>query len=498
MQIGKREVDVADILAIVKRRAWWIAAPVVLGPLVGFLATYLVKPRFTSEAMVLVEPQRVPDRFVTPIVTEQMNSRLATIREQIMSRSRLQPIIERFGLFHEDGGKVSFEELLDRTRKLIEISSIHTDAGSAGFRIAFTWHDRALAQQVCREIMSIFMEQSLKIREQHAADTTEFLTRQLEDAKQKLDQQDSMLAAFKTKHIGQLPTDEARNIQMLATSTTRMETLTQGIAAARQQRMVQESLLAQATPSATGEYVIPSSTEAQREIENLQGQLASLRSRYTEDHPDVRKLKHQIDILRGVPEQAKSDKPLSPRAPVPESPQVAQIRMAIRLIDDDIRAKTEEQASVQRSMRQYESNVQVTPTVEEQFKALTRDYQTALQFYNDLLSKKTQSEMATDLERRQQGEQFRVMDPPNLPEKPTFPKKPAFIGGGFVLGLGVGLGLAVLLELRNNFIRTEADVSSGLQLPVLAVVHYVSTKERLRSQRISKREVSQLIADSHV
>jgi polysaccharide chain length determinant protein (PEP-CTERM system associated) len=494
MQIGNRTIDLAELLAILKRRAWWIAVPAILGPMIGFGTTYLVQPRYTSEAMVLVEPQRVPDRFVAPIVTEQINSRLATIREQIMSRSRLQPIIERFGLFHEDNGKVPTEELLDRTRKLIEISSIHTEAGSSGFRIAFTWHDRLLAQQVCREIMSIFMEQSLKIREQHAEDTTEFLAKQLEIAKQKLDQQDSLLAAFKTKHLGQLPTDEGRNMQMLATLTSRMETLTQSIAAARQQRMVQESLLAQAAPSATGEYVLPSSNEAQREIETLQAQLANLRSKYTEDHPDVKKLKHQIEILKGIPQPAEADRTQPRAAAVPESPEVAHIRMAIRLIEDDIKEKSQEQARIQRSMREYENNIQYTPTVEEQFKALTRDYQTASGFYSDLLSKKAQSEMATDLERRQQGEQFRVMDPPNLPEKATFPKKPAFVGGGFVLGLGLGFGLALLLELRHNFIRTEADVASCLKLPVLGVVQYVSINGKSRSQAVSKREISQAIS----
>lgn len=493
MQIGNRELDVSEMLAIVKRRAWWLLVPAILGPFIGFGVTYLVQPRYTSEAMVLVEPQRVPDRFVTPIVTEQMNSRLATIREQIMSRSSLEPIMERFGLFHEDAGKVPVEELLDRTRKLIEISSIHTEAGSSGFRIAFTWRDRALAQQVCREIMSIFMEQNLKIREQHAEDTTEFLTRQLDDAKQKLDQQDALLAAFKTKHLGQLPTDEARNMQMLGTLTSRMEALTQSISAARQQRMVQESLLAQAKPSETGEYILPSSSEAQREIETLQAQLANLRSKYTEDHPDVKKLEHHIELLRGAPERPETSKAAPQPGPVAESPQVAQIRMAIRLIDEDIREKTQEQSRIQQSIRGYEGAIKVTPSVEEQFKALTRDYQTALGFYTDLLAKKTQSEMATDLERRQQGEQFRVMDPPSLPEKATYPKKPAFIGGGFIFGLGIGVGLALLLELRHNFVRTEEDVARCLHLPVLGIIHDLSTTENSRLQGISGPGIGQTV-----
>ncbi|KAA6458319.1 lipopolysaccharide biosynthesis protein [Acidobacteria bacterium AB60] len=494
MHLGNRELGPSELLAMLKRRAWWIIAPIVVGPLVGLATTYLVQPRYTSEAMVLVEPQRVPDRFVTPIVTEQINSRLATIREQIMSRSRLQPIIERFGLFREDTGKIPVEEILDRMRKLIEISPIRTEAGSSGFRIAFTWRDRLLAQQVCNEIMSIFMEQSLKIREQHAEDTTEFLSRQVDDAKQKLDQQDSILAAFKTRHLGQLPTDEARNMQMLATLTSRMETLTQTIASARQQRMVQESLLAQATPNATGASVAAGSMEAQREIEALQTQLAQLRSRYTEDHPDVKKLKYQIELLKGTSQHTEVAASPSADHPVLPSPQVAQIRMAIRLIDDDIKEKTQEQARIQRGMREYESNIQITPTVEEQFKALTRDYQTALGFYNDLLAKKAQSEMATDLERRQQGEQFRVMDPPNLPEKATFPKKPAFVGGGFLLGLGIGIGLALLLELRQDFIRTEADIADHLELPLLGVVQYVSVKEKSDPRDVARRDMRQAVS----
>jgi polysaccharide chain length determinant protein (PEP-CTERM system associated) len=479
--LGQRQLTFDEAMAMVRRRIWWIIIPTVLTPVIALLVTFKLKPRYTSQALVLVEQQKVPDAFVTSVVTEQLNVRLLTMQEQILSRTRLQPIIERFSLFRDQIGKASMEELVEQTRKAITVTPIRGDPsgrGLPGFHIAFTAENPRLAQQVCTEIMSMFMEENLKIREQRAQGTTDFLSKQLDEAKRKLDEQDAKLAEFKSKHLGQLPTDDQRNLQMLGALGQQLDAVNQALSSAHQQKTMLESQLAQAQANwLSAQSSTSNPTDLQRQIEALQAQLTSLQGRYTEGHPDVVKTRSQLQRLTKKLEEART-------APVPEKPadlaleppQIAQLRVSIRLVQDSIRQRTLEQDALKREISTYQQRIQMTPRVEEGHKALTRDYETALLFYQDLLRKKTQSEMATDLERRQQGEQFRVMDPPNLPERPTFPKRPLFAGGGLVVGLGVGLGLTLLLEFRDRALRTEKDVEFYLGLPTLALMPEVSLR----------------------
>jgi uncharacterized protein involved in exopolysaccharide biosynthesis len=198
-----------------------------------------------------------------------------------------------------------------------------------------------------------------------------------------------------------------------------------------------------------------------------------LLSKYTETHPDVVRLKNDIEKLK---EKISAQATSHPAGPVkeakvgPEPAQIQQLRAQLAGIEQAIRDKQRSQAKIQAEIEKYQGRIQLSPTVEAQYKALTRDHDAALNFYNDLLSKRNQSEMATDLERKQQGEQFRVLDPPNLPEKPTFPDRRKFAGGGLAAGLALGVAMVFALEFLNKCIRNEKDVLFYLQLPTLATV----------------------------
>jgi polysaccharide chain length determinant protein (PEP-CTERM system associated) len=435
--------------------------------------------RHTSRTLVLVEQQKVPESFVRPVVTDAVDQRLGTMKEQILSRTRLQPIIERFGLFKEDASKVPAEELMERMRKAIEVTPIRPviDTGRPlpGFTIAFTAADPRLAQQVCAEITSMFMEENLRIRQQRAEGTTQFLEKQLEEAKGKLDEQDKKLAAFKSRYIGQLPGQEQTNLNLLMGLNTQLEAVTQALNRSQQDKAYMESLLAQqvATWQAAQTGTNPETLEQQ--LAKLQNDLVTLEARYTPDHPDIIKTRNDIGQLQKKIEEAKSaaknkGAQKSDTALLAEPPQIQQFRNQIHQAAENIREQTREQERLQHQVKIYQSRVQLSPVVEQQYKELTRDHQTALAFYDDLLAKKTSSEIATDLERRQQGEQFRVMDPADLPEKPTFPNRPLFAAGGLAAGLGLGLGITMLLELRDKSLRTERDVEFSLKLPTLALI----------------------------
>ena len=494
--LGDRELNLHDYLAIARRRMWWLVLPTVIFPIITYLVSLRVPNRYTSQTTVLVDQQKVPDSFVKPVVTEDLNGRLATMQEQILSRTRLQPMIERFGLFKSDEGKVPMEVLVDRMRKLITVTPIRANDGlrrgdMPGFSISFTAENARLAQQVCTEITSMFVSENLKAREQSAVGTTEFLTSQLDEAKRQLDSQDSKLAQFKMKYSGQGPEYEQTNLSMLATLNTQLQATTQTLARAQQDKTYSESLLAQQSAAWQASRAGTNPDTLDHQLSVLQAQLVTLQSRYTEDHPDIIKLKREIAKLKkALAENASASDALSKdvkKVGVNEPPELQQLRLQIHQLDSVVKERAAEQQMLRQQIGLYQSRVQLSPRVEEEYKQLTRDYTTAQKFYDDLLQKKTQSEMATNLERRQQGEQFRVMDPPNLPETPTYPKRWQFTGFGVLGGFGFGLAAVVILEFRDKLMRTEHDVLHYLQLPTLALVPPVGANAARRAPNGNKR-----------
>jgi polysaccharide chain length determinant protein (PEP-CTERM system associated) len=482
--VGTQDMNLQDILGMLRRRMWWIIVPTVILPVVAYLVSGTLPFRYTSTTLVLVEQQKVPDAFVKSTVTEQLNTRLATMQEQILSRTRLQPILERFGLFKDDVGKKPMEDLVDRLRRNIQVNPIQANLG-LGFTISFTADNPRLAQQVCAEITSMFIEENLKAREQISQGTTDFLSNQLDDAKRKLDEMDAKLAAFKQKYMGQLPGQEQGNMQMITTLNSQLDAVTQQLGRAQQDRTYLSSMLAQQeaqwkqmqTQSAQG-TPIATPHDLEQQIASLQANLTALESRYTDEYPDVVKTKAQLAALQKKLDASKSAPAPSTDEPkektlLPVPKELMALRLQSKMLDDSIKNKATEQVRLQGEVRKYEAKLQLAPAVEEQYKGLTRDHDTALNFYTQLLSKKSESEMATDLEKRQQGEQFKVMDPPNLPERPTFPNRPAFAMGGGATGLAIGVGIAFLLELKEKVIRSERDVEVFLQLPTLVAVPWV-------------------------
>lgn len=476
--LGHRALTMQDYSAILKRRWWIIAIPAVVFPIVGYGITFLVQPQYVSQTLVLVEQQKVPDSYVKPVITEDLSGRLATMREQILSRSRLQPIIERFNLFANS--KMSMDDRIDQTRKNIEIKPIQSEiartGGLPGFFIAFTAGDARTAQLVCGEIQSLFVSENLSDRQASAAGTTDFLKSQLADAKAKLDEQDARLAKFQETYVGKLPGAEASNINMLTTLNTQLDAATQALARMEQDKSYAESLLVmqQSQSAQVSEHGGLAPQTEQLELQQLQAQEADLTSRYTDDYPDVVSVRRKIKELQQ--QMAKAPAPasaLNASTPKPtDSMAVQQLRAQLRAMEQGIAQKRRDQAAIQAQLRLYQERVASSPAVEEEYKSITRDNQTAQAFYDDLLNKMNQSKMATDLERRQQGEQFRVMDEPNLPEAPSSPKRPVFVMGGLAAGVGLGLLIIAILEYMDTALRNERDVWAFTKLPTLGVIAF--------------------------
>jgi polysaccharide chain length determinant protein (PEP-CTERM system associated) len=488
--LGHRALTFQDYTTILKRRWWIIAIPAIIFPLVGFAITFLVQPEYLSQTLVLVEQQKVPESYVKAVVTEDLSGRLASMKEQILSRSRLQPIIERFNLFANAG--LSMDDRIDKTRKNIGITPIQSEIartnGLPGFFISFRANDPRTAQLVCGEIQSLFVSENLSDRAASAAGTTEFLKGQLADAKAKLDEQDAKLRKFQQTYVGKLPGAEASNINMLTTLNTQLDAATQAIARLEQNKSYVESMASlqqQNQASQAGEHGSSTPQAQQVELQQLLSQEADLTSRYTDDYPDVVSVRRKIKELRD-----KMDKAPAPAAPTAAStPKPAdtmaalQLRAQLKAMDQEIAMKKRDQAAIQAQLHLYQERVASSPEVEEEYKAITRDNQTAQTFYDDLLNKIQTAKMATDLEKRQQGEQFRVMDEPNLPEAPFSPKRSVYIAGGFAIGLGLGLLIVGTLEYLDTAVRSERDIWAFTKLPTLGVIAFNGEPELINSRR---------------
>ena len=470
------EIGIADAKRVLGRFWWILPITIISGTIIGLAAALVLPKKYTSTTLVLVEQPTVPTDYVKPVVTADLSNRLASMKQKILSRSRLQPIIEKFSLYPNEQAKLPMDDRVDRLRQAIDVGLMEPMSGSGGrapgFRVGVTFDNPRTAQQICSELTSMFMEENITGRVHQANETTSFLSRQLEEAKAKLDEQDSAVADFKRRHMGSLPEEAQTNMSLWTGMSSQLEANTQALLRTQEDKTTSEAALAQMETawksSQTGHN--PESMELQ--LAALQEQLTGLLTRYTPQHPDVAKLQGQIDQLKLRIAETPKNTPVDENkgASKIEPPQIQQQRARIRQDIITIADLSKQQEAIQAKIKVLQERVQSTPAIEQEFKEVTRNYQTALEFYNDLLRKRQSSGIAEDLDRQQEGETFKVLDPPSLPAKPSSPKLPLLAGGGFGGGLMLGLSILYLLAISDKSYHTERDVELSLQLPVLTMI----------------------------
>ena len=483
-----RELSMDDYLAILRRQRKILLIPLLLAPLAGFLISFAFPPKYTSQSLILVETQKVPEGYVQPVVTQDINQRIATMQQQVLSEKQLQPMVERLGLAKGKSVPQAVDEVREEIRKNPLIEPVSPDVAASrphrpgqsdipGFYVNYTASNPQEAQQVCTELTSMLLAENLKTREQVAQSTTDFLARQVELAKHDLDNQDGRLAAFKKQYLGQLPGDEDNNMKLLAGLNSQLDAYTQALNRAEQDRAYAQSLLSQQLAAWSSSQTSMNPENLQKQLAELQSQLITLQARYTDDHPDVVKAKNDIAELKRKLNEMNSASAAgaqnTDKGSASEPAEIKQLRLQIHQYDQAIAQSTREQKLLQDQIHTYQGRLSLSPGVEEQYKALMRDYETAQKFYNDLLAKKNESEMQTDMERRQQGEQMSLLNPATLPDAPSFPNRLLFAGGGLAAGLTLGFGLALWLEVRDKSIRDERDVLAALEMPTLVSVPWI-------------------------
>jgi uncharacterized protein involved in exopolysaccharide biosynthesis len=492
-----RELTMDDYLAMLRRRLKVILIPALLAPLAGFVVSYVFPPKFTSQSTVLVEGQKVPDNYVQPVITSDFTQRIQTLSQQVLSPSRLRPVIQSLGLVKPDEEGKLIEDIQHNMQVEPVITSMSAAANAAGvsgakkkkasgsqepvpgFNVEYTDSNAARAQKICNAMTSLIVDENLRSRAEVAQGTTEFLGRQLEDAKRAIDEQDAKLANFKKQYMGQLPGDADNNMRMLMTLNTQLDATTQTLSRAQQDKAYTESMLAQQTAAWKSSQSSTNPQTLEQQLTQLQGQLLQLQARYTDDHPDVIKAKADIAEIEKKLKQindaaaAGTAAASNEKASATEPPEIRQLRLQIHQYQGVIEQATLDQKRLQSQIGVYQGRTAMSPNIEEQYKVLTRDNDNAQAFYKDLLAKKSSADLGSSMETQQQGEQMHILVAAGLPESPSFPNRPLFAAGGIGAGLALGLLIAIWLEFSDKSIRTEKDAAAIMDLPLLISVPWL-------------------------
>jgi polysaccharide chain length determinant protein (PEP-CTERM system associated) len=496
-----RKYTPEDFLRIGLRRKWLILAPFLLVSVATVLVVRRLPDEYRSETTILVIPQRVPESYVRSTITDRIGDRLQSLKEQILSRSRLERIIEDLNLYPGQRSPSAMEDIVGRMRKGIQVETVRGDA----FTVSYTSREPHTTQIVTERLASLFIEENVRDREVLADGTSAFLQVQLDDARTQLMAQEKRLEAYRLQHAGELPSQAGSNLQAIQNGRMQLQALVDSISRDRDRLAVLERQLADllapdaaampvpapppVDPSLPGGQLVPTGSPAE-ELIRAQAQLQILEGRLTSAHPDIRRLRRRITRLEeqvsSVPAGGRGATP--PAAPRPSidvqrERRVRDARAEIDTLNGRILAEQQQQERLHEEASLYQARLEAAPVRESELTELNRDYETMQQIYRNLLAKREDSKVAANLERRQVGEQFRVLDPARVPERPFSPDRLKLNAIGIVLGLFLGLAIAAGLEFMDSTFKSEDDIRLVLALPVIATIPILESRASLDGVR---------------
>lgn len=543
-----------DYLDILRRQKFLIAVTIGVIAAIAAAVAMLIPPSFRSSATVLIQDQEIPPDFVRTTVTSLVDERIQVISQQVMTRSVLLGIIEKYNLYSAQRRYQTNEEIIDRMRKDIKLTTISADvqerrddrrrAGTIAFQISYESSSPIAAQRVVNELVSLYLNENLRTRQQRATETTSFLTEEAERLAASISEMEAKLADFKAKNVGRLPQNTVLNLGAIERAEAEVMRIDRELSTLEDRRASLQTQLAQVKDlapqapqpidktilepverlrilqnqfaSVSGQYApdhpdvrrlkreiealkketggdVASVDDSAKELEEARNRYASLREKYADDHPDVQRQKR---VLASLEEAWKESKARQPAKPEPTGHKTAQARaesqVAVTLrgqlegIEAQMKGLRQQRKDLQTKTRQLEVRVEQSPVVEKDYQDLVRDYDNAMLRYRELKSKQMQAEVAQSLERERKGERFSLIDPAQLPEKPTSPNRPAILALGLVLSLGGGFGLGILRGVMDPTVRGSRQLQRLVQAPMLGAIPYVVTREE-RARQSRKR-----------
>jgi polysaccharide biosynthesis transport protein len=479
--IGK---TVQELLKVALRQRWWLLGAAWTVTLTVALGSLLLPNRYTSEATILVVQQQVPERYVVPNTTYSVREALESLTQAVLSRTRLLSMITEFNLYQRGARGLGDDGRVELMRKDIQITPIQKDISEKdinALKIAFTADDPITAQRVTDRLTGFFIEENLKLQEQQDVGTTGFLKDQLASAEGDLKEQEQRLRDFKMTNLGQLPEQEQENLSILSGLHMQLQSTMGEVSRAQEQRTYLRSLLDQYRTMDSFRLPVSESgaaadpvVAAQQELQRLETDRASLLARFSPKYPDVAEIENQIArqktllaSLKPASDSTADGASTTPSGGPVENSSEAQVKSQLAANQMQLDDLTKSQQRLEGQIAEYERRLNQTPVRQQQLSDILRGYDLAKKNYDDLLGNFKQSEMATSLAQRQQGQQFRVVDQPSCPAKPSSPQRGKIALGGAVAGIVLGVGLALLIDSLNHSFRSEEAARKIFKLPLI-------------------------------
>jgi succinoglycan biosynthesis transport protein ExoP len=496
-------IDIRSYLDLIRRRHVYFLIPLLLGWLLVWGASWILPARYKSGTLILVEQPTMPKNYVVPNVSDDLQDRLQSISQQILSRTRLLLIIDKLHLYEDGHRQLTSDQKVDLMRKDIDIELVR-DAQNAeitAFKIYYLSNNPYVAQRVTGELTALFIDDNLRVRQQQSEDTTNFIKSQLANANASLADQEAKVKAFKSEHEGNLPSQEASNLQILSGLQAQLQNEEDTLNTAKQQRVYLQTLIEQyqtlhASPRSAD--TPPTGLEAiELDLDMKKSKLADLSSRYTDNYPAVAALKDEITKAEKsrdefiaesqqknvVGKASNSSSYARSGIASPRNAQTLQLQSQLQANQEEIANRERAIAQLETRVNSYQTRLDAEPASEQQLADLTRGYDQSRANYDDLLKKQNESEMATSMEQMQQGQRFSMLDPPSLPLKPDFPNRLKFCGIGLGVGLALGVLLVGVLEFMDDRLRSETEIKTLLPIAILSEIPEIISPADERSSK---------------
>lgn len=533
----------ADYLDILRRRKWQMLIPAALLAVVAMAVAFSLPPTYRSQATVLIEEQEIPKELVLSTVTSYADQRVQVISQRVMTRSNLWRIAEQFDLYPEDRRTQPQEVIISRLRENISLEMVSADVvdprsgrptqATIAFTLAYEAESPQKAQRVTNELASLFLNENIKSRREQAAETSNFFADEAQKLSARIAELESQLADFKQRNAGNLPELTELNLSMLERTDRELMELERQISSLQERRIYLEAELSKVDPQrpileASGRAILspgerlkalqseyisakskyseshPDMVRMRSEIAALEeevgprkqrqmleeqltarrDELKELRRKYSDDHPDVKHTAEAIgDLHRALRELPEVDSIIQD-ANAPDNPTYITLKAQLETVNSNLRSVKDQRRDVKAKAEKYERRLARAPQVEREYRSLTRDYENAVAKYRDIKAKQMEAQVAQELEQDRKGERFTLIEPPQLPERPDSPNRPAILFLGLVVSAAGGLGIGALAESLDRSVRGVRGVAALLSEPPLGVIPYIENAADRRRRRL--------------
>jgi succinoglycan biosynthesis transport protein ExoP len=527
VSVSRRPPDIEDYIDMLRRYRSWLIGPMFAGLVGAVVVAFMWPDTYESSAVMRITPPQISERLVPTVVNMQMAARLQQMQQQILSRGSLSELIQRpaLDLYRKERTKLPLEDVINDMKirgiriQMVDVATPGQPRVTSAFTISFKYPDRFKAQAVVRELVSKFMEENTSVQRQQADTASGFIGETLKAAKEKMDTLEGQISAFKAQNMGRLPEQFQANVAQLQSLQMQLNNTNEGLSRLQQQKMQLETQLQNATTQLTyyqsmmEEQVMTGGAnqtvrnnrldQLNQRMLDLQSGLAAAKELYTANHPQIKKIEASLSAMEREYDKAqKEDLERQAAAASNNTPQiqrrtnptavkmVQEFQASINNIKTDIQTtniamdeKVKQVQQLNAAITGYNTRIESSPQLEQQYAGLMRDYAMAKQTYEENHKKMEFTDTAKSVEEHKAGENLEVLDPPSDPTAPTEPNRPQIAAMGTGVGLLLGVVLAGAKEMKNTSLKNLKDVRAYTNLPVLSSIPLLENALLIRRKR---------------